>query len=153
MRLPHSLASHQRRVRLRLPSYMTQAQSGLAQTFYDAELATLGERAALPSGGTVIVVARPRPASRVVFDLEEGSLDALLPPTYFHYRSTFEDVRRDLEARALPGVPIDQLGEPLKAVASRLGLVRYGRNNVAYVPGAGSYVQLCGYVTEADPEA
>jgi len=121
----------------------------LAESFYRAELAPLGERAALPSGGTVIVVAKPRPASRVVFDLEEGSLDALLPPTYFRYRSTFEDLRRDLEAHALPGVPIDHLGEPLKSVAARLGLVRYGRNNVSYVPGAGSYVQLCGYVTEA----
>ncbi len=81
------------------------------------------------------------------FDLEEGSLSAVLPPTYLRYRSTFEDVRRDLEDNALPGVPIDHLGEPLKAIAARLGLVRYGRNNVSYVPGAGSYIQLCGYVT------
>ena len=38
---------------------------------------------------------------------------------------------------------------PLKPLAVRLGLVRYGRNNVTYAPGMGSYIQLLGYLTDA----
>ena len=39
---------------------------------------------------------------------------------------------------------------PLKSIATRLGLGRYGRNNVTYAEGLGSYLQLCGYTTDAD---
>ena len=38
---------------------------------------------------------------------------------------------------------------PIKTVAAMLGLVRYGRNNIAYADGIGSYLQLCGYITDA----
>ena len=38
---------------------------------------------------------------------------------------------------------------PLKSLAARLGLVRYGRTNVTYAPGFGSYLQLFGYLTDA----
>ena len=44
---------------------------------------------------------------------------------------------------------METLRAPLKQVASRLGLVSYGRNNVTYAPGPGSYFQLLGYLTDA----
>ncbi len=39
--------------------------------------------------------------------------------------------------------------EPLKTLAAMLGLIRYGRNNLAYAEGMGSYLQLFGFATEA----
>jgi len=98
---------------------------------------------------SVVVVAAPSRACRVGFDLGDRVLEATLPPIYRHFRATFEEVRRDLQANALPGVRIEVIRAPLKAVASRLGLVRYGRNNITYAEGIGSYLQLCGYVTDA----
>lgn len=98
---------------------------------------------------TVVVVAMPRPAHRVGFELGEGRLDALLPPTYLRYRATFEEVRQDLTENGLPGARVEHLTAPLKTVATLLGLVRYGRNNIAYARGIGSYLQLCGYLTDA----
>jgi len=98
---------------------------------------------------TVVVVALPRPAHRVGFDLGDTRLDALLPPTYLRYRRTFEEVRQDLAVNGLPGASVEHLTAPLKTVAKMLGLVRYGRNNIAYAEGIGSYMQLCGYLTDA----
>lgn len=97
----------------------------------------------------VLVVAVPRPAHSVGFSVGGRLIETLLPPTYHRYRALFEDVRRDLLANALPGWAAEHVDAPVKAVATRLGLVRYGRNNIAYVPGFGSYVQLLCYVTNA----
>lgn len=96
-----------------------------------------------------VVVAVPCAAYRVGFDLGDRVLEGVLPPTYRRYRRTFEEVRHDLQAHALPGARVELVRAPFKAVASRLGLVRYGRNNISYAAGIGSYLQLCGYVTDA----
>jgi len=77
-------------------------------------------------------------------------LEAILPPIYRHFRGTFAEIRRDLDENALRGARVEAIRAPLKAVAARLGLVRYGRNNLTYAAGIGSYLQLCGYVTDAE---
>lgn len=99
---------------------------------------------------TVLLVAVPRPAHLVSFIVGGERVEAILPPTYQRYRPIFEDVRQDLLAHALPSSRVELIEAPLKAVASRLGLVRYGRNNVTYAPPFGSYLQLLGYLTDAD---
>jgi len=126
------------------------AHGELDAAFFRDELDPLtgGE---LPEGvATVVVVAKPAPAHLVHFRLDGRTVDALLPPTYVRYRATFEDVRQDLARAGLPGARVEHLGWPVKAVAARLGLVRYGRNNVTYAPGLGSYLQLCGFLTDAE---
>ncbi len=113
----------------------------------------LYERSAesMPEPRAVIVVAMPRPAHRVVFETKSGDVETILPPTYAHYNQLFEEVRADLAAwaPALSG-RLQVLRAPLKSVASRLGLVEYGRNNVTYIAGLGSYFQLLGYLTDVD---
>ncbi len=124
--------------------------------FYRADLSPFEAIAEGTAKGAIVMVAWPVPAHRVEFDLGGERLDAILPPTYVRYRARFEDVRRDLAAHGLPGARVDLLNGPLKAIASRLGLVRYGRNNVTYAPKIGSYLQLCGFTTDAPlpaPEA
>jgi len=98
---------------------------------------------------SVVVVVTPSQASRVSFDLGGRLLETILPPTYLRYRGTFEEVRQELLEGGLPGHRVEHLHAPLKAVAARLGLVRYGRNNLTYSDGFGSYLQLCGYLTDA----
>jgi len=122
----------------------------LDQVLYDAELAAVAETEQPADAVSVVVVAMPRPAHRVAFELADGRFEALLPPTYFRYRPKFEEVRQDLACNGLPGSRIEHLTGPLKATAARLGLVRYGRNNLTYSPGFGSYQQLCGYFTDAE---
>jgi epoxyqueuosine reductase len=113
--------------------------------FFELELESVVGRTKDPPEWSVVVVAMPRPAHSVCFDVDGKDCNVLLPPTYFRYRATFEDLRMDLAENALPGVQLEYLAAPLKAVAARLGLVRYGRNNISYMAGAGSYLQLCGY--------
>jgi epoxyqueuosine reductase len=102
---------------------------------------------------TVVVVAVPRPAHTVRFTLESGPFEAILPPTYVRYRGLPQEVLEDLRASVfLPPARLDILSAPLKALAGSLGLVSYGRNNITYVPGMGSYFQLAGFLTDADPD-
>ena len=100
----------------------------------------------LPEVKTIIVVAVPRPAHVLVFQGKGNRwIEAVLPPTYLAYRET---TRRVLEELARPlsaeGYRLAPLQAPLKAVAVKLGLVTYGRNNITYVEGFGSYHQLVG---------
>ncbi|HOG29171.1 MAG TPA: 4Fe-4S binding protein [Vicinamibacterales bacterium] len=102
-----------------------------------------------PRGWQALVVAMPRPAHSVGFVTSGRRIQALFPPTYERYLRTFEDVRCDLAEGPLKGCELAVAAAPLKTAASLLGLVRYGRNNLTYAAGMGSYLQLLGYVTNA----
>jgi epoxyqueuosine reductase len=109
-----------------------------------------GQAETRDSSWRVVLVLMPRPAHLVGFVLGGRRLDAIVPPTYQRYRQTFDEVRRELEGGALKGARVEQLHVPLKLLAARLDLVRYGRNNLAYAPPFGSYMQILGYATDAD---
>jgi len=121
--------------------------------FYHTRLARLCRIAWMcpPGSKTVIVVAVPRPAHRVVFTLEEGPFEAVLPPTYVAYDqlpARFLNELLDFLPGETPQVTL--LRAPLKSLAARLGLAKYGLNNLTYVRGLGSYHQLIGFVTDVD---
>lgn len=97
----------------------------------------------------VVVLALPRPAHAVTIRYQGRMIRGLLPPTYVRYRPSFEQVRGQLAASVFPDATLEVLDVPLKALAARLGLTRYGRNNIAYAPRIGSYMQLYGYATDA----
>ncbi len=97
-----------------------------------------------------LVIVTPRPAYIVRFVVGGRTIEAPLPPTYQRYRPLFEETRKELAETVLKGATVETLDVPLKLFAARLGLVRYGRNNITYSPTAGSYLQLFGYLTDAD---
>jgi epoxyqueuosine reductase len=98
---------------------------------------------------SLIVVAVPRPAHIVTFELDTKIIKMILPPTYVGYRSLFETIRQELENQVFAGqVKVTTLSAPLKALASLLGLVSYGRNNITYIPEFGSYYQLVGFLVD-----
>lgn len=117
---------------------------------YQNELGSLSDGGRPRERGlvTVVVVVKPRPAHTVSFDLGEERIEAIFPPTYVRYLPLFDEVGRDLQEHGLPGARVERVAAPLKSVAARLGLVRYGLNNVTYAPGIGSYLQLFGYLTD-----
>jgi len=91
----------------------------------------------------LVLIAVPRPAHIVTFDVPGRILDMVLPPTYVNYRRTFEMVRDDFLANVVKGKDgVEILNVPIKTLAGLVGFIRYGKNNVGYVPGYGSYVQL-----------
>lgn len=98
---------------------------------------------------SIILVAVPEPAYVLTFVVDDKKIETILPPTYVRYRKTFAEVRDDLAgALSGSGFRVDLLNAPLKALGNRLGLLSYGRNNVGYIDGLGSYFQLVGLVSD-----
>jgi epoxyqueuosine reductase len=96
-----------------------------------------------------VPIAVPKPAYVLTFIVGDKTVETILPPTYVRYRKTFADVRDDFaEAVSGLGFRVGLLNAPLKALGSRLGLLSYGRNNVGYIAGLGSYFQLVGLVSD-----
>lgn len=98
---------------------------------------------------TVIIAALPRTAHMITFCLSAGPREVLLPPTYLGYGDTSRRLLKELRDTGAYA-NLELLHAPLKAIATGLGLAMYGRNNIAYVPGFGSYHQLVGLVTDAE---
>jgi len=107
------------------------------------------EKLSLKNPQSIIIIAVPRPAHILSFSLGGRKIETILPPTYVRYRAIFEDVRDDL-ARAICSLDcrLEILSAPLKALGNRLGLLAYGRNNIGYITGLGSYFQLVGLVSD-----
>jgi epoxyqueuosine reductase len=98
---------------------------------------------------SLVLLALPRPAHLVTFRLDEKDVELVLPPTYVRYTPTFDLVRgwfRD--DLGLGAGQADLISAPLKSLSAAAGLILYGRNNVGYVPGLGSFVQLIGLATD-----
>jgi epoxyqueuosine reductase len=104
----------------------------------------------VPEPRTLIVVAWRSPAVKVLFHLDTGPLEAVIPPTYISTAGTkrcMEILRSVLEPA---GYSVARASLPVKLLAVRAGLAQYGRNNLAYVTGMGSYVRLGAFCTDAD---
>jgi epoxyqueuosine reductase len=122
----------------------------LDPAFFEANLAGFRSfKAPWEGPATVVVVVMPRPAHTVSFTVDGQQVEAVFPPTYVRYKPLFEEVRLDLQEHGLPGARVEYVFVPLKSLAARLGLVRFGRTNVTYDPEFGSYLQLFGYLTDA----
>jgi len=97
----------------------------------------------LPKTRSMIVVAVPRPQTRAVFTWNGIRRPLILPPTYTAYNAITEQVQ-NLLAKMLSekGYAVAGTALPLKLLATRSGLAQYGRNNIIYVSGMGSFLQL-----------
>lgn len=125
----------------------------LDETFDREYLAPSNGHLPLPEGlpRWVILVVVPRPAHSVTFTSGGRLFKLLLPPTYIRYNPTRERILDDLAPSVFGGgADLEPLPALLKAVAARLGLTAYGRNNVTYAEGLGSYFQLVGCSTSED---
>lgn len=105
--------------------------------------------AELRDARSIIVVAVPVPQTRVIFHWQGGRFAAIVPPTYAGYSATTARVQGLL---ALPlqaeGYEAASPQLPLKTLAAWSGLAEYGRNNICYVDGMGSFLQLVGLLSD-----
>jgi len=82
----------------------------------------------------------PRLPTRAVFNWLGKRQSFTLPPTYTAYDEKRLHVERLVaEAVGAQGYRIATPSLPLKLLAVRSGLARYGRNNITYVTGMGSF--------------
>jgi len=92
---------------------------------------------------SLIIVAMPRPQTRVTFTWSGKTLSLILPPTYWKYQRISSHIMDRLKKILAPeGYHVTLANLPLKTLAVRSRLGAYGRNNICYVPGMGSFLQL-----------
>ena len=103
----------------------------------------------LPNAQFLVVVAMPRPPTQATFTWKGKRRSFILPPTY-----TADDEKRlhverlVAEAVGKSGYKIATPVLPLKLLAVRSGLAEYGRNNIAYVSGMGSFMRLTAFYSD-----
>lgn len=95
---------------------------------------------------SLIVGALPHPQSRVAFTWRGSRFTVLVPPSYIRYWDLTRKAEDALNQRLAPQGHWARFARvPQKALAAHSGLAFYGRNNVVYVPGLGSFHMLVSY--------
>jgi epoxyqueuosine reductase len=102
---------------------------------------------------SVIVVAMPLPQSRLVFHWQGNSVQVAVPPAYIFFDLAGRRMEEILTTILSPaGFHVASVLLPEKLLAARSGLAAYGRNNITYVPGMGSFLRLATFFSDLPPE-
>lgn len=103
----------------------------------------------LPGHKSIIVVAAPQPQVRFTFTVDGKPFPAIVPPTYLHGREAERKIKElvndALRPRGYSAVTAF-LARKLLAVCS--GLAEYGRNNITYVAGLGSFYRISAFYSD-----
>jgi epoxyqueuosine reductase len=103
----------------------------------------------LPEAQSILIVAVPTPQMRIYFHRHGKRVPVLIPPTYVSYTQRTLTAQAHLEVwMEREGFHLSKPRLPLKTLAVRSGLAEYGRSNICYVPGMGSFLQLVGAFTD-----
>ena len=96
----------------------------------------------LPDARSIIVVAVPQPQVRVTFTWAGEPVSFIIPPTYPEREMDSHVLGLLREILEPAGYRLAEARLPKKLLAVRSGLAAYGKNNVTYVPGMGSFYGL-----------
>ncbi len=92
---------------------------------------------------SIVIAAVPRPQTAAVFHVGGAARTLLIPPTYTDYAAVAASCVSWLRATlAKAGYRVAPASVPYKLLATRSGLAAYGRNNITFVPGLGSFFEL-----------
>lgn len=102
----------------------------------------------LPEAKMIFIIAIPEPITRAKFEWQGKTYNADIPPTYIyendenHAEQILQDAFHD------SGYRIARAHLALKTLAVRSGLARYGKNNITYVTGMGSFHRLVAFYSD-----
>ena len=119
------------------------------EEFYTEELTGFDFKIAdsLSGSKSLIIVAAPQPRVRVTFNYQGESYHVIIPPTYSY--ETDRQIQKLLEHHLNPaGFQVKKAKLPWKLLAVRGGLAQYGKNNITYVDGLGSYHRLVAFISD-----
>lgn len=120
-----------------------------ANDFYNERLTGFTYRppASLPDAQSIILVAMPQPKIRITFIWCGEHRDVYMPPTYLSY---INNGLENLIASVLNpnGYHLAHSTLPLKHIAVHSGLGAYGRNNICYISGMGSFARLAAFFSD-----
>ena len=126
----------------------------LDKELYDAYLASFDFECQrkLAGANSLIIISMPQPQVRIMFTLEDNSFPVIIPPTY---NFSEDDQVADLLAAHLgpQGYRLQKVRLPQKLLAVRSGLAKYGKNNITYVKGSGSFHRPVVFISDFSCEA
>lgn len=104
----------------------------------------------LPDAQTILVVSRPQPSLSVRVRWHGEDIPLTVPPGYADVEDMDSQALAALNNLLRPG-PYRYVKArlPLRLLAARSGLVRYGRNNITYLPRFGSFHRLTAFFSDA----
>jgi len=105
----------------------------------------------LPDAKSIIIIAIFSKLALVNFNLNGKNHEIMIPPNYYDDGSTFEDFENLILKEIIKesGYKAEYTNKlHLKLLAVRSGLGKYGRNNICYVDGWGSMINLVAYFTD-----
>ena len=101
----------------------------------------------LPGAKSLIIVAAPQPQVRVTFKPAGKKLPCIIPPTYSY--ATDRKIESLLRLQLEPaGYQVKKAILPWKLLAVRSGLAQYGKNNITYIAGLGSFYRLVAFISD-----
>jgi epoxyqueuosine reductase len=101
----------------------------------------------VPGTCSIILTAAPQPQRRVTFRFNGRTYPVIIPPTY--YADTDGDIKNILQnILSSSGYQLHRAALPLKLLAVHSGLARYGKNNITYIEGLGSFVRLTAFLSD-----
>ena len=102
----------------------------------------------LQNAHSIIVIGIPQKITPIEFSHNGKQYQTIIPPTYI-----FSEVRaacKEILSRILGknGYSVERAILPMKLLAVKSGLGKYGKNNLCYVDGMGSYTRLEAFYTD-----
>lgn len=106
---------------------------------------------------SILIVAVPDPISRISFNINGKNKAVLMPPMYSYnssvenekYQSNILRINKSLEnILSKHSFEANKINLPAKLLAVKSGLGVYGKNNICYVDGIGSFMWLGIYLTD-----
>jgi epoxyqueuosine reductase len=103
--------------------------------------------ASLPGVCSIIITAAPQPQRKVTFHFNRQPYSVIIPPTY--YADTDDQIKDIIEnVLNVDGYQLHRAALPLKLLAVYCGMAKYGKNNISYIEGLGSFVRLRAYLSD-----
>lgn len=104
-----------------------------------------------PRPKSIIIVSTPQPMLRTKVHWRGKTLHLIIPPTYYDGEKIVREARRELRKALGPKrYRLVRATLPQKLLAVRSGLAKYGKNNITYVEGHGSFHRLTSFFTDYD---
>ena len=103
----------------------------------------------LPDAKSMIVVAVSQPQTRITFTWRSRSVYTIVPPTYLHFNQSDQQIEDLLKSHLnKQGYRVVRATLPVKLLAACSGMASYGKNNITYIQGMGSFIRLTAFYSD-----
>jgi epoxyqueuosine reductase len=119
--------------------------SQISVKLYDLCMSNFNKIKNLKDNHTIIIVGIPQKITILEFRHNGKKYDVVIPPSYIYEGS--RKICIDILSKVFYGKinAVDVAYIPLKLLAVRSGLGKYGKNNICYIEGIGSFLRLEAY--------